>query len=136
MSIGWSPAPSQSFACETPFERAADPLSGFTSRVGCEAESAGSQASVRGPARLLFGLRLDLNSASQGALEALPAIGPARAAAIVRARASRRFSSLADLERVPGIGRKTRLGLQDWAMVTSECEVACQGRAPGEAGES
>ena len=136
LAFGLPAAPAQRLACDVPFERASEPLSGFTSQVGCETESRSSQPSLRGPARLLFGLRLDLNRASQAALEALPAIGPARAGAIVRARARRRFDSLADLERVPGIGRKTRLGLQPWATVTSASDGASPGGAPAAAGGS
>ncbi|MGH7516621.1 MAG: ComEA family DNA-binding protein [Gemmatimonadales bacterium] len=48
--------------------------------------------------------RLALNSASAAQLDALPGIGPARAAAIVRYReAHGPFPAVADLARVPGI---------------------------------
>ena len=113
--------------CEFPFERAADTRTGFTTEVGCGGAAA-SSASIRGPARLLFGLRLDVNRATREALLALPAIGPARADAIVRARADRRFDSLADLVRVPGIGPKTSEGLRGWAAVTSAPPEAGEGR--------
>jgi len=49
--------------------------------------------------------RLDLNSASPAALDALPGIGPARAASIVQYRAQHGpFRSVEDLGRVPGLG--------------------------------
>lgn len=47
---------------------------------------------------------VNLNSASAEALIALPGIGPSKAAAII---ANRPYESVADLERVPGIGPKT-----------------------------
>jgi len=56
-------------------------------------------------ARLIVGEKLDLNRASAQDLELLDGIGPHLAAAIVAARAQRgRFSSLAELDQVPGIG--------------------------------
>nr|WP_246580856.1 helix-hairpin-helix domain-containing protein [Deinococcus aestuarii] len=48
--------------------------------------------------------RLNLNSASVEQLEALPKVGPALAARIV---AGRPYRSLADLDRVSGIGPST-----------------------------
>ncbi len=116
MGVAMSQAPSLPSGCEAPFERAADARAGFTTEVGCGAAEA-PRPGLRGPARLLFGLRLDLNRASEEALEALPAIGPVRAAAILRARANRRFESLDDLQRVAGIGPKTSEGLRAWVAV-------------------
>ena len=113
--------------CEFPFEGAADTHTGFTTEAGCGGAVA-SRPSLRGPARLLFGLRLDVNRATREALEALPAIGPARADGIVRARTDRRFDSLADLVRVPGIGPKTSEGLRGWAAVMSGPAEAGEGR--------
>lgn len=72
---------------------------------------------LRGPVRLLFGLRLDANRADAASLEALPGIGPARAAAIAAERCHRAFASAADLERVRGIGPRTRAGLEPWLAV-------------------
>ena len=47
---------------------------------------------------------LNLNTATAAELESLPGIGPSKAAAII---ANRPFSSVDDLERVPGIGART-----------------------------
>lgn len=60
-----------------------------------------------GAAGLLFGRPLDPNRAAPAALEALPRIGPARAAAIAAAREGAPFCRLEDLLRVPGIGPHT-----------------------------
>jgi hypothetical protein len=106
-------------ACPAPAERAA--RTGHTTEAGC----AGG-APVRGPARLLFGLRLDPNTADAAALAALPGIGPGRAAAIVAARCARPFRSLPDLERVPGVGPRTRAALEPWLAI----ENAAAGDVP------
>jgi hypothetical protein len=116
-SLSTAAGPSLPSDCELPFEMTADAESGFTTEVVCGRAFEG--ADLRGPARLLFGQRLDLNRASSLALEVLPSIGPSRADAIVRARSEKRFDSLADLARVPGIGRKTCEGLQGWATVVA-----------------
>jgi competence protein ComEA len=79
--------------------------------VVCEA---GRGPELRGAARLLFGLGLDPNRAEPASLEALPGIGPARAAAIVEERCRRPFAAPAELERVRGIGPRTRAGLEPW----------------------
>ena len=64
---------------------------------GAAGAAAGSGTSAGGP--------LDLNDADAAALEALPRIGPVLAARIVAWRASHgRFSSVAELSEVPGIG--------------------------------
>jgi competence protein ComEA len=48
---------------------------------------------------------LNLNQASQAELDALPGIGPAKAAAILRYREQHgQFGSIDELERVPGFG--------------------------------
>jgi competence protein ComEA len=77
----------------------------------------------RGAARLLFGLPIDLNRADPSALEVLPGIGPARAAAIVRERALRPFCAVDELDRVPGIGSTTRARLAAW--VEAEPAAGC-----------
>jgi competence protein ComEA len=57
---------------------------------------------------------VDLNSATTSELDALPGVGPARAAAILQYRLQHgRFTSVAELERVPGFGRAAVARLQD-----------------------
>lgn len=81
--------------------------------VACDAARPG-EAPLPGAAVLLFGGRLDPNHATPHALEALPGVGAARAAAIVREARVRPFCAPADLERVPGIGPVTRLRFAHW----------------------
>ena len=50
--------------------------------------------------------KINLNTATQEELETLPGVGPVLAKRIIEARSDRRFTSLADLDRVPGIGPK------------------------------
>ena len=57
---------------------------------------------------LVFGLPIDLNTASRAALQSIPGIGPSRAAAIIDERtAGGEFASVEDLQRVAGIGPAT-----------------------------
>jgi len=84
---------------------------GATRHAGCGDVRAIGRP-VRGPARLLLGLPIDVNRASARTLEALPGIGARRAAAIVRARCTAPFVDLADLQRVRGIGPATVAGLR------------------------
>lgn len=70
--------------------------------------------------RLVFGLPIDLNQASQEALEAIPGLGPTRAAAIIADRTENGpFTSVADLERVRGIGPATREKLEEFVSVNA-----------------
>jgi hypothetical protein len=98
-------------ACGAPREAAG--REGHTTRVRCD----GKGPPLRGPARLLFGLRLDPNRADARALEALPGVGPVRAAAIVAERAARPFREVADLVRVAGIGPVTLRRIEPWLAV-------------------
>jgi tRNA threonylcarbamoyladenosine biosynthesis protein TsaE len=82
-----------------------------------EAEEAEERIALTGIARLLDGGRVDLNHASALLLQNLPGIGPVRAEAIVSTRSELAFSSVEDLERVPGIGPKTRMRIQPWVFV-------------------
>jgi competence protein ComEA len=84
--------------CEAP-----EPLGarGALSAVACDGAGA---ARLAGALPLLFGRPLDLNRADAAALEALPGIGAGRAAAIVRERP---FCSVAELDRVEGVGPVT-----------------------------
>jgi competence protein ComEA len=83
-------------------------------------------AALEGPARLLFGLPLDANRAAGASLEALPGIGPVRAAAWLRERGRSPFCSFSDLGRVPGVGPRTLERLAGLVSVTPE--AACRGR--------
>jgi competence protein ComEA len=74
---------------------------------------------------VLFGLGIDPNRADAATLEALPGVGPARAAAIVAGRAEGAYRSLADLGRVPGIGPVTLRRSAAWLSFE-----AGDGRAP------
>ena len=63
---------------------------------------------------------LDLNSASAQELEALPGIGPTLANAIIQYRAQQRFTSVDDLNNVPGIGEKRLNDLRPHVSVSSQ----------------
>lgn len=96
-------------ACPRPASAAIAPDTGFTTVVSCR-----GVGEIRGPARLLFGSRLDVNTAPATALGALPGIGPRRAEALVRAREERPFEQLEDLLRADGIGPVTAKGIAEW----------------------
>jgi phosphatidylserine/phosphatidylglycerophosphate/cardiolipin synthase-like enzyme len=49
---------------------------------------------------------VNLNTAPQEQLEALPGVGPSLARRIIDARAQQPFTSLSDLDRIPGVGPK------------------------------
>ncbi|MFK7895925.1 MAG: tRNA (adenosine(37)-N6)-threonylcarbamoyltransferase complex ATPase subunit type 1 TsaE [Myxococcota bacterium] len=70
--------------------------------------------SLTGIGRLVSGGRVEFATASGALLETLPGIGPARAESILAHRAQGQIQSLRDLERVPGIGPKTRARLSRW----------------------
>ncbi len=110
------PAPS----CPEPGALPADP--GGSPPVACRGRERGLP-DLRGPARRVFGLPIDANRADPATLETLPGIGPVRARAIVRERARRPFSSVADLARVRGVGPHTLGRLAPWLTV---------GHRPGE----
>lgn len=57
--------------------------------------------------------RVNLNTATQAELEALPGVGPSLAKRIIAARQRQQFRSLADLDRVSGVGPKLLKKLQD-----------------------
>ena len=95
-------------------------LVGWLSWIPCGGPAPAPEVCVRdcgGAVGLLFGERLDLNRASAESLEVLPGIGPARAAAIVRQRAKRRFRRVEDLGDVHGIGPRTIEALAGWVTV-------------------
>ena len=86
--------------------------------VWCETESArNGQVELAGSAGLLFRKPLDLNVAPAQDLVVIPGIGPARATAIVNERNRGPFGSLQDLERVQGVGARTRARMRGWVHV-------------------
>ena len=111
LAVGLPVPPQPAVPCEQPRESAAREGLPWTAEVACGDHRG---RAVRGPARLLVGQRLDLNRADSRTLEVLPTIGPARSAAVVRARRDRPFASLDDLQRVSGIGPRTLARLRDW----------------------
>ena len=97
---------------------------GFTTTVTCGAIPGDE---LRGPARLLFGQRLDVNRASALALSALPGVGPVRAAALIRERDNQPYSDLGDLRRVKGVGRVTVGAMKRWVMFGTDSRNAGHG---------
>ncbi len=84
------------------------PLVSFSGKV-VPASGAGSQAST---ASASSGGKVNVNTANQTELEALPGIGPSKAAAIVAFRDHNGpFQSCGDLDRVKGIGPATLANL-------------------------
>lgn len=68
--------------------------------------------------RLLFGVKVNLNTASKEDLEALPGIGPSVAQKIIEDRTQNGpFSSIEELDRVKGIGPKTIEALRGFISV-------------------
>jgi len=57
--------------------------------------------------------KVNLNTASQQELEALPGVGPKLATQIIQARQQKPFTSLADLDKVPGVGPSLLEKLRD-----------------------
>ena len=99
------PAPSlEPKLCRTPVESVA--VEQHTTAVRCESPLERARE-LRGPARRLFGLLIELNCAGVRTLETLAGIGSVRARRIVKERARRPFERVDDLLRVHGIGPKT-----------------------------
>jgi competence protein ComEA len=63
------------------------------------------------------GALVDLNSATEAELEALPGIGPATAAKIIASRETTRFATVQDLRDRKLVGQKTFDGLKDLVTV-------------------
>jgi hypothetical protein len=101
--------------CDNPMESAA--IEQHTAAVRCQGPQA-SAGEIRGPARTLFGLPIELNCAGARTLETLEGIGSVRARRIVEERARRPFEGVDDLLRVHGIGPKT-LGNLRWAVAAN-----------------
>jgi competence protein ComEA len=106
-------------ACPAPRVLDSHARAGASPAVACdgaggrELDGAGGRE-LDGALPLLFGGRIDLARADAAALEVLPRVGPALAAAIVAERERVPFCRLDDLERVRGIGPRTRAGLESW----------------------
>jgi competence protein ComEA len=90
--------------CRNPTESEA--VAQHTSAVRCETPQAQARE-IRGPARSLFGLPIELNCAGARTFETLAGIGSVRARQIVEERARRPFERVDELLRVHGIGPKT-----------------------------
>ncbi len=97
-------SPPARYACRNPVEVAA--VDGYTTAIRCDAD-ARQAGNLRGPARQLYGLPIDLNCADAQTLEILAGIGTVRARAILDERRIRPFARVDDLTRVRGIGPKT-----------------------------
>jgi len=87
--------------------------------------SAAVRSELAGPARRLFGLRVDPNVADAITLETLPKIGPVRAQAIIAERCRRPFVSMEDLRRVPGIGPQAVKALAPHMVIVARL-AACE----------
>jgi comEA protein len=75
------------------------------SKSGKSSNEEGCQPALSAPLPGCAAADLDLNSASSSELDALPGVGPAKAAAILHYREQHGpFSSVDQLERVPGFG--------------------------------
>jgi DNA uptake protein ComE-like DNA-binding protein len=83
-----------------------------------------TRGSMPAAQRWLFGLRLELNHATQADLEALPGVGPALAKRILDARKEAAFQHVDDLDRVKGIGPKVLDALKPFVYVAGENETA------------
>lgn len=81
--------------------------------LGCEEPTS---TSVPGPTRVR---PVNLNTATEKQLEALPAIGPTHARSIIASRNARggRFSSLDNLLQIDGIGPKTLDAIRPFVVV-------------------
>jgi hypothetical protein len=99
------PAPSfEPRLCRNPIEVSA--VEHHTVAVRCQTPQARA-GEIRGPARRLFDLPIELNCAGARTLETLKGIGSVRARRIVEERARKPFDRVDDLLRVHGIGPKT-----------------------------
>ena len=108
---GSAPGAAPGETCPTPRVLDSHAREGASPAVACD--GAGGR-DLDGALPLLFGGRIDLARADAAALEVLPRVGPALAAAIVAERERAPFCALEELERVRGIGPRTRAGLEAW----------------------
>lgn len=107
------------------------PVSVDAAGVDLNALEAASRAAGQRPVPLAEGERIDPNTASLDELLRLPRMRRTVAEAVIRMRATTRFGSLADLDRVPGVGPTT---LNTWAPhLTLPALPARQATAPSPA---
>ena len=97
-----------------------DGLGDVTVACGARLAAGEPERALAGMAQLLDGGRIDPNRAPQALLENLPGIGPGRARAILEARERQGFDSVHAIERVPGIGPRTREKLEPFLKVDSK----------------
>ncbi len=106
--------------CRNPMESAA--VEQHTAAVRCQDPRARA-GEIRGPARRLFGLPIELNCAGARTLESLKGIGSVRASRIVEERARRPFERVDDLLRVHGIGPKTLENLRSVVAANAPTQI-------------
>ena len=118
------PQGSSEAVCQQP--GALETRAGFTQRVTCD-QAPDSAAPLVGPARLLFGQKLDLNCASPQALQVVSGVGPTRAEALRATRCESAFVSLEDALRAHGIGPATlaRLAAVSEVVHPSQRSISC-----------
>jgi competence protein ComEA len=78
-----------------------------------------------GAAATAKGAKVNLNTATQAALEALPGIGPAHAEAII---AGRPYKAVDDLEKVKGLGKARIDALKDLVTTAAAAPAAAKGK--------
>jgi hypothetical protein len=129
--------------CRHPIEASA--IEQHTVAVRCQTPQAHGRE-IRGPARRLFGLSIELNCAGARTLETLEGIGSVRAGRIVEERAGQPFERVDDLLRVHGIGPKTLENLRlvvaanpqsrkSSSVDSSECRLEGARKLPLDTGE-
>lgn len=85
--------------------------------AGAEALARQRSAAAQSGRPLAPGERVDLNTASAAEIARLPRVGPGLARRIVSDRSTRGpFHTLADLDRVPGVGAGILRDLQPWVV--------------------
>lgn len=111
-SVAWTPPGEPrrwicpaALAEQWPARCGAAPEVGAGATVTLSADCQRTVGQAEAEARLALGLRLDVNRATWAELQVISGIGPALATRIV---AGRPYTSLVDLERVRGIGPRTR----------------------------
>ena len=127
-ALPWRSAPQ----ADCVFPVSAELRDGRTLAVRCDGKPGPALA---GPARLLFGQRLDPNTADAASLAVLPGVGTGRAEAIVRERAQAAFVQPEDLRRVPGIGVATLARLRPWLLFALDSSTSTAPVDPAEHGD-